>query len=152
MARSVRRGRRRASAYDVDVRLGAGAANLRAMPLGPDDVRLDGMVAVVTGAAVGIGRATALALARFGADVAICDRDADHLTEVAGEVEGLGRRAHRGVLDVRDVAQVSAWLPEVAAAYGHVDVLVNNAGGGFFAAFVDVSEKGQDALIRENFT
>ena len=110
------------------------------------------MVAVVTGAAVGIGRATALALARFGADVAICDRDADHLTEVAGEVEGLGRRAHRGVLDVRDVAQVSAWLPEVAAAYGHVDVLVNNAGGGFFAAFVDVSEKGQDALIRENFT
>ena len=96
------------SAYDVSVRLGVAAANLRAMPLGPDDVRLDGMVAVVTGAAAGIGAATARALARFGADVAICDRDAEHLAEVAAEVEALGRRAHRGLLDVRDGDQVAA--------------------------------------------
>lgn len=131
---------------------GPGAANLRRMPLGPDDVRLDGRVAVVTGAAVGIGRATALALARFGADVAICDRDAAHLAEGASEIEGLGRRAHQGVLDVRDGDQVDAWLREVAAGFDHVDVLVNNAGGGFMAPFLDVNEKGQDALIRENFT
>ncbi len=115
-------------------------------------MRLDGRVAVVTGAAVGIGRATALALGRFGADVAICDRDADHLAEVAAEVEGLGRRVHQGLLDVRDGAQVTAWLAEVGRTFDQVDVLVNNAGGGFFAPFVDVSEKGQDALIRENFT
>src|SRR6202795_3125633 len=152
MARSVRRGRRRASAYDVDVRLGAGAANLRAMPLGPDDVRLDGMVAVVTGAAAGIGRATATALARFGADVAICDRDAENLAECAAEIDRLGRPAQQGVLDVRDGERVAAWLAEVATGLGHVDVLVNNAGGGFQAAFLDVSDKGQDALIRENFT
>ncbi|MGZ4800787.1 MAG: SDR family NAD(P)-dependent oxidoreductase [Acidimicrobiia bacterium] len=122
------------------------------MPLGPDAARLDGRVAVVTGAAVGIGEATALALARFGADVAICDRDADHLAAVAAEIDATGRRAHQGVLDVRDGEQVAAWLADVNAAFGHVDVLVNNAGGGFQAAFLDVNDKGQDALVRENFT
>jgi 3-oxoacyl-[acyl-carrier protein] reductase len=130
----------------------AGAANLRAMALGPDDVRLDGQVAIVTGAAVGIGRATAVALARFGADVAICDRDAGNLGGCADEIHGAGRRSHLGVLDVRDGEQVAAWLSEVESTFGSVDVLVNNAGGGFQAAFVDVNDKGQDALIRENFT
>lgn len=122
------------------------------MPLGPDDVRLDGHVALVTGAAQGIGRATAVALARFGADVAICDRNADELANAKAEIETTGRRALTGLLDVRDQGQVSAWLAEVSTTFGHVDVLVNNAGGGFQAAFLDVNDKGQDALIRENFT
>jgi NAD(P)-dependent dehydrogenase (short-subunit alcohol dehydrogenase family) len=122
------------------------------MTLGPDDVRLDGRVAIVTGAAVGIGRATAIALARFGADVAICDRDAGNLGTCADEIEAAGRTAVLGVLDVRDVEQVTGWLGEVGTRFTHVDVLVNNAGGGFRAAFLDVNDKGQDALIRENFT
>jgi NAD(P)-dependent dehydrogenase (short-subunit alcohol dehydrogenase family) len=122
------------------------------MPLGPDDVRLDGRVALVTGAAQGIGRATAVALARFGADVAVCDRNADELATAAAEIETSGRAVHSGVLDVRDQGQVGAWLATVAARFDHVDVLVNNAGGGFQAAFLDVNDKGQDALVRENFT
>jgi len=57
-----------------------------------------------------------------------------------------------GELDVRDGGAVRAWLADVAAAYGHLDVVVNNAGGGFYATFADVNEKGQRALVDENFT
>lgn len=121
-------------------------------PLSPDSFRLTDRVAVVTGAASGIGRACALALARFGADVAICDRDEAGLGLLADEIEALGRRRVSGVLDVRDGEQVAVHLAAVAAEFGRVDVLVNNAGGGFFAPFLDVNEKGQDSLIRENFT
>lgn len=119
--------------------------------LTPDSVRLDGTIAVVTGGAVGIGRATAEALARFGADVAVCDRDAEQLDAVVEAMTGTGRRALGGVLDVRDGDAVRTWVESVAEEFGRIDVVVNNAGGGFFADFLDVSAKGEDALIRENF-
>lgn len=122
------------------------------MPFGPDAVSLDGKVAVVTGAAQGIGAATASTLARFGADLAVCDRDADGMARTARDVEGVGRRCVTGVLDVRDGEAVTAWLAGVERAYGRVDVLVNNAGGGFYAPFENVNEKGQRSLIDENFT
>src|SRR3954467_9788846 len=122
------------------------------MALDPGAVRLDGLVAVVTGAAAGIGRASALALSAFGADVAICDRDEANLATLATEVAALRRRLHVGVLDVRDGEQVQAWLAEVGEELQQVDVLVKNAGGGFAASFLDVNDKGQDALVRENFT
>jgi NAD(P)-dependent dehydrogenase (short-subunit alcohol dehydrogenase family) len=121
------------------------------MPLGPDSILLTDRVAVVTGAAVGIGRACALALARFGAHVAVCDRDAEGLAATAQDITGLGRSVVSSVLDVRDAALVGAFIEQVRGRHGAVDVLVNNAGGGFQAAFLDVSEKGQDALVRENF-
>jgi 3-oxoacyl-[acyl-carrier protein] reductase len=119
--------------------------------LQPDSILLTDRVAVVTGAAVGIGRACAVALAGFGCDVAICDRDAEHLDETAAEIGRLGRRAVTGYLDVRDPEQVRAHVADVGAQLGKVDILVNNAGGGFHAWFLDVNDKGQDALIRENF-
>jgi NAD(P)-dependent dehydrogenase (short-subunit alcohol dehydrogenase family) len=115
--------------------------------LDPERFLLTDRLAVVTGAAVGIGEAIALALARFGADVAMCDRDEPHLRDTATAVEALGRRATVGVFDVRDADAVQAF----AAGLDRVDVLVNNAGGGFPSLFVDVSSKGQDALVRENF-
>ena len=82
--------------------------------LTPDSVRLDGTVAIVTGAAVGIGRASALALAAFGADVAVCDRDDANLSTCIDEIEALDRRAFAGVLDVRDSEQVRAWVELIA--------------------------------------
>jgi NAD(P)-dependent dehydrogenase (short-subunit alcohol dehydrogenase family) len=118
------------------------------MPITPDSVLLTGRRAVVTGAAQGIGAAVATTLARFGADVAICDRDADGLARTAEEIAVMGRHAHPELLDVRDADAVNAWINPL----DRVDVLVNNAGGGFMASFLDVNEKGQDALMRENFS
>jgi len=118
------------------------------MPITPDSVLLTGRRAVVTGAAQGIGAAVATTLARFGADVAMCDRDADGLARTAEEIAVTGRHAHTELLDVRDADAVTAWIDPL----DRVDVLVNNAGGGFTASFLDVNEKGQDALMRENFS
>jgi NAD(P)-dependent dehydrogenase (short-subunit alcohol dehydrogenase family) len=109
-------------------------------------------VALVTGAARGIGAAIARGFARAGADLALCDREQGGLAEAEREARTAGRRVHCAVLDVRDAEAVASFLEAVRADFGRVDVLVNNAGGTFAAAFLDVSEKGEDALIRENFT
>lgn len=122
------------------------------MTLDPSSVLLTDRVAVVTGAAVGIGEAIALAFARFGAHVAVCDRDVANLDGTADAIEATGRRVVAGELDVRDGDAVRDFVGVVGEQLGKVDILVNNAGGGFYAAFMDVNDKGQDALIRENFT
>jgi len=122
-----------------------------AMPLGPNDMLLTDRVAVVTGAAVGIGRAIASTFARFGADVALCDRDVDNLATAAVEVEDAGRSALTADLDVREADHVERFASAVGERFGHVDVLVNNAGGGFRSDFMGVNPKGQSALVRENF-
>ena len=118
------------------------------MPVTPATAMLTDRLVVVTGAAMGIGAATAIACAQFGADVAICDRDEAGLNDTTAAVEGLGRRVHPTLLDVRDGDTVRAWIDQLPP----IHVLVNNAGGGFRAAFADVNDKGQDSLIRENFT
>src|SRR6185295_18834527 len=99
------------------------------MPLEPDTILLTDRVAVVTGAAVGIGRAIALTFARFGAHVALCDRDPDKLAATAREVVGLQRLALSAVFDVREAERVRGFAEQVQARFGAVDVLVNNAGG-----------------------
>ena len=118
----------------------------------PEGMLLTDRVAVVTGAAQGIGEACALGLARFGAHVAVCDRNAEGLAATVADVEALGCRAVSGELDVRDPEAVDAFLAAVEAEFGHVDILVNNAGGTFFSSFLDVSDRGEAALIAENFT
>lgn len=122
------------------------------MVLDPAAVSLEGKRALVTGAGRGIGEAVALALARFGADVAICDREADLLTDTADALRAEGRECVEGVFDVRDREAVEAFLGEVERAFGRVDLLVNNAAGTFEAAFLDLSPNAVDALVAENFT
>lgn len=121
------------------------------MVLDPSAALLTDRVAIVTGAAVGIGEAIAKTFARFGAHVAICDRDVPNLDETADAIEAEGRRAVAAELDVREGDAVQGFLQTVHGELGPIDVLVNNAGGGFFASFLDVNDKGQDSLIRENF-
>ena len=112
---------------------------------------LTGKVAVVTGAARGIGKATALAFADLGATVAVCDLLHDELDETVNELRSKGAGAYSEVIDVRDGEAVTTFFAAVSEELGSVDVLVNNAGGGFWAPFDQVSEKGESVLIRENF-
>jgi NAD(P)-dependent dehydrogenase (short-subunit alcohol dehydrogenase family) len=117
----------------------------------PADVSLDGKTAIVTGGARGIGRAIALGLASFGADVAVCDRDEENQLETVAMLEDLDRFAFADLLDVRNAALVEAFVARVAQEQGKVDIVVNNAAGTFHAHFMDTSLKGQDSLIAENF-
>jgi NAD(P)-dependent dehydrogenase (short-subunit alcohol dehydrogenase family) len=118
----------------------------------PSAIRLDGRRALVTGAARGIGRATALALARFGADVAVCDRLGEELADTVEHIEALGRSAPSAVLDVRDAAAVDEWVGSLEREGADLHLLVNNAGGGFVSPVEQLSARGQAALVAENFT
>ncbi|HEY1970620.1 MAG TPA: SDR family oxidoreductase [Pseudonocardia sp.] len=95
-----------------------------------DMFRLDGRVAVVTGASSGLGVAFAQALAEAGADVALGARRAERLEQTRALVESLGRRAVAVRTDVTDPADCQALVDAAMAAFGRVDILVNNAGVG----------------------
>jgi NAD(P)-dependent dehydrogenase (short-subunit alcohol dehydrogenase family) len=107
---------------------------------------LTDQVAVVTGAARGLGRAIALSLARAGADVGLGLRDADADGGLVSEIEALGRRAIPLAMDVTDLAQSRTALERVADELGRFDILVNNAGGGIGGPAIEVTEDDFDAV------
>jgi short-subunit dehydrogenase len=96
-------------------------------------------VTVITGAASGIGRATALAFARRGSHLALTDRDAEELARTAAQASELGVSVSRHAMDVTDGAAVAALPSEVVDAHGRVTVLINNAGVTLIGRFADTS-------------
>ena len=89
---------------------------------------LDGQVAVVTGASSGLGRATAIAMARAGAHVALLARSARDLAEAVAEVEAAGQRGLALPLDLAREEEVMVAIERTRATFGRIDVLVNAAG------------------------
>ncbi len=101
--------------------------------------RVDGKVAIVTGAGRGIGAGCALALAEAGADVVLTARTEEQLRQVAGQVEALGRRAVVVPADANDTDALAALVETARAELGGVDIVVNNAGGSAPRPLLDTS-------------
>ena len=115
-------------------------------------MRLKDRVAVITGGALGIGRATALLFAEEGAVVALADVQAETAQEVAREIADRGGRAIAVGADVGDGAQVQALVDRVVKELGRIDVMFANAGIAHSAPFLDHPEAQWHRVLRVNLT
>ena len=113
-------------------------------------MELASQVAIVTGAGRGIGRATALELARLGADIVVAELDTAGGKRTAEEVAALGRRAVVVPTDVTSRADLAAMVDRARGELGRIDILVNNAGIYRAAASLDVTEEHWDAVLDIN--
>ena len=111
---------------------------------------LTGRTALVTGAARGLGRAIALALANAGADVALGLRDAHSDGGLVSEIEAMGRKALALQMDVLDLKQATGAADRMIAEWGRIDILVNNVGGGIEGPIEDFPEEDFDFTINLN--
>ena len=112
--------------------------------------RLAGKVAIVTGASKGIGRASAIGLAAEGAAVVAVARSGDKLEALRGEIEAAGGRCAPVVGDVAQKATAAETLDVTLGRFGRVDVLLNNAGIGSYADFLDYSVEDYDLVMNTN--
>lgn len=111
-------------------------------------MQLAGQVALITGGSRGIGRATALAFAAEGADIAFCHLDdGAKADETAAEITALSRRAMHSSVDVADTAATRRFAAEAAASLGPIDVLFNNAGMNIRKKFEDYTEEEFDRIV-----
>jgi 3-oxoacyl-[acyl-carrier protein] reductase len=105
-------------------------------------------VAIITGSARGIGRATALSLAREGAGIVVADINLAGAESVAQEIEGLGQRAIAVKTDVADPGQVRKTVRKAMKTFGRIDILVNNAGIALVRSFLETTPEEWDRTIR----
>jgi 3-oxoacyl-[acyl-carrier protein] reductase len=113
-------------------------------------MRLKGKVSIITGSASGIGLAAAHKFAAEGAHVMVCDLHRDAIDKAVEEIRAAGGSAHGYVINVTDRASIDAMVADVKARFGHIDVLVNNAGITKDARLVRMTEAQFDAVIDVN--
>jgi 3-oxoacyl-[acyl-carrier protein] reductase len=123
---------------------------MRHVKAGTTMAKLDKRVAIVTGAARGIGQAIALKLASEGADLALCDVQKEWLADTAQKAAALGRRAECFAVDVSNGEAVQAAVAEIEKSFGRIDILVNNAGITRDSFLVRMSEQDWDAVLNVN--
>ena len=116
------------------------------------DFRLDGHVAIITGAGRGIGAGIAMAYAQAGADVVLVARTRQQLDAVAARVRASGRTAITVACDVRDLTQAPIVVEQAVAELGRLDVVVNNAGGAEPRALLNTTGAELDAAFHLNVT
>jgi len=112
--------------------------------------RLDGKVAIVTGAGRGIGRAVALRLAREGANVVVADINAQNAEKVAEEIRALDRQALSSVVDVSRLDDIQSMVDQAVAEFGRIDILVTAAGVAQTGLFLDLTEQEWNLVIDTN--
>ncbi|MFA7173286.1 MAG: 3-oxoacyl-[acyl-carrier-protein] reductase [Kiritimatiellia bacterium] len=110
----------------------------------------EGKVAVVTGAARGIGRAIAEDLAGRGADVVVCDLQKEWLAESVAAIEAKGRKSLAVAVDVGDSDAVNTCIKEVMEKFGRIDIMVNNAGITKDTLLIRMSDQDWDDVMRVN--
>ncbi len=112
---------------------------------------LSGKVALVTGGSRGIGKAIAVGLAKFGADVAVTSRKLPDLEEVAAEIRELGRRSMAVATHVGRMDEINSLVPKVKEEFGRIDILVNNAGTNpTMDEAMDIEERAWDPIMNLN--
>ena len=115
--------------------------------------RIDGAIAVVTGAAQGLGLGISARLAANGATVVMADLQQDKVTEEAETLHGQGLNVHPERLDITDSAAVTSFFTEITEKHGKLDILVNNAGvGQKVTPIVELSDEEWDRVIRVTLT
>jgi NAD(P)-dependent dehydrogenase (short-subunit alcohol dehydrogenase family) len=115
-----------------------------------DDLKVDGRIALVTGAARGIGRACALALAEAGADIALGLRDENADSGLIKEIEAIGRKVLPLQMDVSKMNEIFSAVEKVKNHFGRIDILVNNAGVAPENLIEHVTEKDFDYTLAVN--
>ena len=111
---------------------------------------LDGKVALITGGSRGIGLAIAQSLGRLGANLGLCARNADKLEKTAAELQGEGMKVIATAADVTSPSDIEKLVRKTEQSLGAIDVLVNNAGIGYFGPFHGATEADWDAVLDTN--
>jgi len=111
---------------------------------------LTGKTAMVTGSTRGLGEVAATALAKAGADIAVCGRNADDLLRVTNDIQEIGRKADGFFIDVTEKKSVTKAVEQILEYFGKIDILVNNAGVNYRVPILEFPEEEWNRVINTN--